>query len=295
MDYKKEYLLQLLTACTNKLRLDTSKLELVALLKEEINRSGDPTELFRNMKRITEFAKLAIKLNEFYLFISTSRIDYQTISQRFHSHTDTLLKDLSPFLDSLSGLRFREAINRLNGSSNLEKTVTKTDNGLPVIDFSAPKGHRIINIEAVTEAITAPESEVQEIEETVESSYETLDFAKFESAVLSPIKGLDELLKQILNEEMPKGELSFYSQVMYSNYKMAVKFNSETVARMHKTVSKALLMIRDGDLKPTKTMIESVRACLIVIVAIVRNKDIDFKVYLDNAEEFSAGLLENKK
>lgn len=292
MDYRKEYLLQLLTSCSNRLRLDTAKLELIVLLKEEITKNEEPEDLFRKMKRITEFAKLAIKLNECYQYISSGKIDYQNISRQFSSHIDSLLRDLSPFLDSLSGVRFKEAMLRLTEPQS--KGMQKESGGYtPVIDFSAPKGQRILNAFDFQKQ-EPPAKEPEPEEETPEPVEELLDFAKFESAVMAPIRDLDELLKKMANAEMPRGDISYYSQVMFTNHNLAVKFKSDTVARMHKTVSKALLLIRDGVMKPEKETIESIRACLIVIVAVVRNKDIDFKVYLDNAERFSSELLGRK-
>jgi hypothetical protein len=41
---------------------------------------------------------------------------------------------------------------------------------------------------------------------------------------------------------------------------------------------------------PGKEVIENLRACLIVIVAVVRGKDVDINNYLNKAEEFGNKL-----
>jgi hypothetical protein len=55
---------------------------------------------------------------------------------------------------------------------------------------------------------------------------------------------------------------------------------------MHKIISLALDSISKGKLLVDKTIIESLRACLIVIVAVVKRKDVDITGYLNRAEDF---------
>jgi len=47
-----------------------------------------------------------------------------------------------------------------------------------------------------------------------------------------------------------------------------------------------LYEINNGKLLVDKTVIESLRACLIVIVAVVKRKEVDITGYLNRAEEF---------
>ena len=49
---------------------------------------------------------------------------------------------------------------------------------------------------------------------------------------------------------------------------------------------KALKLIKSQELVPGKNVIESMRACLIVIVAVVRGKEVDITNYLNKAEDF---------
>jgi hypothetical protein len=55
---------------------------------------------------------------------------------------------------------------------------------------------------------------------------------------------------------------------------------------MHTIISHALLLLGSGEIKPLKEIIESIRACLIVIVAVVRGKEVDITNYLNRAEAF---------
>lgn len=56
---------------------------------------------------------------------------------------------------------------------------------------------------------------------------------------------------------------------------------------MHRIAAKALYLIANKKLEAKKDIIESVRACLIVIAAVVKSKEVDIKNYLNKAEKFS--------
>jgi hypothetical protein len=55
---------------------------------------------------------------------------------------------------------------------------------------------------------------------------------------------------------------------------------------MHLIIGKTLLLIKNRDMMPGKELINALRACLIVIVALVKNKEVDITAYLHRAEEF---------
>ncbi|MCC6550785.1 MAG: hypothetical protein IT279_12015 [Ignavibacteriaceae bacterium] len=290
MNFIKDYLIQVLTDCSNKLRLDSSKLEVITLLKEQIHKAESPEVLFRNMKKVTEFAKLAIRLNEIYIYLNTSKIDFRTISHKFEEHSELLLKDLTPFLDVLTAVRFQKAMEKVlffNGSPVLSPGQTSA-----VIDFSAPKGSRISSEPPAAISIEPePQSIKDEDTSEPEPDDEELSYQQYESRILQPVKGLDEILKALSNGEFNKDDLTHYSKLLLWNSQIAFKFGTDIVGKMHLIIAKAIPMIRDGELKPTKEIIESIRACLIVIVALVRNKDVDIKMYIDRAEEFGKKIL----
>lgn len=289
MDFIKDYLIQVLTDCSNKLRLDSSKLEVITLLKEQIYKSESPEVLFRNMKKVTEFAKLAIRLNDIYVYLNTTKIEFRTISKKFEEHSDLLLKDLTPFLDILTGVRFQKAMEKVLFFSG--SAVMNPGQVSAIIDFSAPKGSRVTT-ESLHQNTEEPEPENQDTEIPDDPDHDSdMTYQQYESRILHPIRGLDEILKALLSGEYNADDLTHYSKLILWNSQIAMKFGTEIVAKMHLIVAKALPMIRDGELKPTKDTIESIRACLIVIVALVRGKGVDIKMYIDRAEEFGKKIL----
>ena len=62
---------------------------------------------------------------------------------------------------------------------------------------------------------------------------------------------------------------------------------------MQKIVSEAFKRIISGNLLINKSVIESLRACLIVVAAVVKGKEVDITDYLNRAEKFGKRFLEN--
>ena len=81
---------------------------------------------------------------------------------------------------------------------------------------------------------------------------------------------------------------------MDENSVLSRKIGFEILAGMHRIISRALILIRNRDLMPGKEVIENLRACLIVIVAVVRGKDVDINNYLNKAEQFGNQIIKIK-
>ena len=81
MDLVKHYIIQSIIIASNNLRLNNQQIEVVALLKEAINKSDNLSDDLINMKKITELSLLAIRLNEIYNSLTQSQIDFLKISE----------------------------------------------------------------------------------------------------------------------------------------------------------------------------------------------------------------------
>jgi hypothetical protein len=278
MDLIKHYINQSITIAANNLRLNNQQIEVVALLKQTISKSEYLSDDLINMKKITELSLLAIRLNEIYNSLTQNPIDLLKISDQFKEHSRYLIKDLGHMLDITTPDAFKNAIEKLNGAIVFPKEEIK-------IDLSK----RIPDEEPFTK------SETEEIKEKIIFS-EDLDnedediIQKFEPTILGPIKPLDNLLKKISNNDIDYEELIKFSQIMDYNADLSAKIGFEILSGMHRIVSKALILIKNRELMPGKEVIENLRACLIVIVAVVRGKDVDINNYLNKAEEFGNKL-----
>ncbi len=279
MDLIKQYINQSITIAANNLRLNNQQIEVVALLKEAINKSEDLSDDLINMKKITELSLLAIRLNEIYNFLTQSPIDLLKISDQFKEHSRQLIKDLGHMLDISTPSSFKTAIEKLKSGISFPKEEINVDLSKRVSDeepFSKPESEKIKE-----KIILEDEKEEIDDDELIQ---------KFESTIISPIKPLDNLLKKLSTEEVDYEDLIKFSKIMSTNGELSKRIGFEILTSMHNIIAKALILIRNRDLMPGKEVIENLRACLIVIVAVVRGKEVDISNYLNKAEEFGNQL-----
>jgi hypothetical protein len=119
-----------------------------------------------------------------------------------------------------------------------------------------------------------------------EKEDEDLFFQNYETLILKPIKPIDLMLKNISENNIDQNEIIKFAHIMKNNGEQSSKIGFEIISNMHKVVSKALFLINVNKLAVSKDVVESLRACLIVIVAVVRGKEVDITNYLNKAEEF---------
>lgn len=261
MDFIKQYITQSINAASNNLRLSSHQIEIIALLKDVIYKSNDLSSDLINMKKITELSTLAIRLNEIYNYLTQNQVDLLRLSDQFKEHSRFLIKDLSYMLENVTPSAFQKAVSKLN--------YKPVESGEIKIDLS--KRH------VEEELFTKPEeNRIKEklvLDDAAED--EDLFFQNFESSILKPIKPLDNLLKEMSRNEVDYDQINSFAKVMKENGVLSTKIGFEIIANMHSIVSKSLFLIRNRDLMPGKEVIENIRACLIVIVAVVKGKEVD--------------------
>ncbi len=273
MNLIKQYIIQSVTSATNSLRLSTQKIEVVGLLKELISRSDDLENDIKKMKKITQFSTLAIRLNEIYNFLTQTQVDMVKLSDKFREHSQYLIKDLNNMLEMVNPVSFKEAFDDLyEGKKSVTLEEISVDlSGRSADDISFEKDTR----ETIKEKMIMDEEKEDDV-----------FFQNYESTVLKPIKPLDAMLKSLAGGEADEQDLISFADTLSHNAEVSNRAGFEIIANMHKIVAKALKLIKSNDLTPDKETIESMRACLIVIVAVVRGKEVDITNYLNRAEEF---------
>ncbi len=295
MDLIKQYIIQSITAASNNLRLSSEKIEVVALLREAITKSNDLKSDISEMKKITELSTLAIRLNEIFNYLSQSQVDLFKFSEKFKEHSQYLIKDLNHMLDMVNPLTLKKSLDKISDKSkNIPDMPAQVQNG------GTKNGHGI-NVDLSKrkyEESTFEKSESEQIKEKLifdeEKEEETFFIQNYEAEILKPIKPLDEMLKQLSRNEINPDEVLNFARIMQANGEISSKIGFDIISNMHQIVSKALFLVRTRDLMPGREVIESMRACLIVIVAVVRGKEVDITNYLNRAEEFGRKLNINK-
>jgi hypothetical protein len=246
------------------------------LLRETITNCEDVGEEFLRMKKSTELSKLAIRLSEIHSFLTLGKVDFVKISEQFREHSRYLIRDLNQFLENVSPQVYKDAFNKINNGDS-----------------------RIIDVELVDRSNLAGQILVNQDEDQNKTDIAN-DFKKpmnslldFEKKILEPIKSLDEILKGLATGKMNHKELNNYSEIMEDNAALSNQRGFKVLAKMHMIVASAFSDIVTGSLIVDKTVIEALRACLIVIVAVVKKKQVDISGYLNRSEEFARKYLKN--
>jgi len=272
LDLIKQYIVQSITAASNNLRLTNHQIEALGLLREVLLNSDDLAADIDKMKTITELSTLAIRLNEIYDYLTRRKIDFFKFSDQFKEHSRYLINDLTNLLEIDNPALIKVAINKLNGVKE------KKESEEIEVNLSKDKANSI--------SFTENENDLQE-ENIEEAAKDEEDFFKsYEELILKPIKPIENMLKQFANNEIKYEDLSRFAEIMKMHGEVSEKKGFEIISNMHRIIYKALKLIISRKLMPGKAVIKSMRACLIVIVTVVRGKDIDIANYLNIAEDF---------
>ncbi len=277
MNLVKVYIVQSLTTASNNLRLNSQQIEVVGLLRETIMNSENLGETLFQMKKSTVLSKLAIRLNEVYNFLTQGKVDFLKISEQFREHSRYLIRDLNQFLENVTPSDYNKAMDLINeidrGEINIELINRElNDDDLLIRESNALKEEIIMQ----------------------DDSDDSESFQNFEEQILAPIKAVDDFLKKLSTGKVDQKELSKYSSIMEKNSLFAGARGFGIISDMHKILFSSFDEIKSGSLVINKSVIESLRACLIVIAAVVKGKELDITDYLNKAEAFGKKYFEGK-
>lgn len=281
MDLIRLYIIQSVQSAANNLRLSTEKIEVVALLKEYLISAKDLEKEILHLKKITEFSKFAIKLGEVYNYIAKDKVDFLKISDKFKEHSGLLVRELNFLLDVITPTIFNQKISTIKEQIEIEQ---KTEDSIlfeqTELSFQEQELEKEKRIENESEKLKE-EYIFQEVK-----SQDNRNVDNYELELLNPIKRLDSLLERIARQDINIEEINYYLELLKNNIKITEKLGFSVLTNMHKIFINALDLIRNKELLPIIPVIEGMRACLIVIVALVRGKDVDITLYLNRAENF---------
>lgn len=277
MDFTKQYITQCISAAANSLRLTTQQIEIVALLKEEILYSQSLLEDFRLMKKITELSTLAIKLGDIFNYLESGTIDFFKISEVFKEHSRNLIRDLSILLESSNPTSFKSALDKMK---NLKSDFNSND---------------VKSVHQSNYSSTQSELESDRLKERfiLEDENEDLLLQQYEANILSPIKPFDEFINRIQHNQYEVEEISYYINIFSNNLSSSKKLGFDLIANMNLIIKNTLELLKNRKLNLDKDVVDGLRACLIVTVAIIKNKEIDITNFLNKADQLNRKILAN--
>ncbi|TSA27331.1 MAG: hypothetical protein D4R68_05750 [Ignavibacteriales bacterium] len=287
MDLAKQYIIQCIVAAANNLRLSSEKIETVAILRERLNNCESLSEEIKNFKKITELSKLGIKLGDLQNFIDNGKIEFVKLSDKFKEHSYGLVKELNGVLDIFTPQATRMSFQKFDISGlNIDLTNQKI-NSFDTIVQSPPEIElpRRSRADELREAIIFEELNKEN----------DFNFENFEEKVLRPVKELDPFLNRVLKYEYTENEINSHIKIMFENAELSKKVGFEILSNMHSIFAKGLELINQKKIAPSSNVVESLRACLIVIVAVVRGKEVDITNYLTRAENFGKTISPKQK
>jgi hypothetical protein len=291
LDLAKQYLSQCLVAAANNLRLSSEKIETVAILRERLTSSENLTEEIKNFKKVTELSKLGIRLSEIQSFIESGKLEFSKLSDKFKEHSYGLVRELNSVLDVLTPQTTRATL------AKFDKTTTDIELGKNNSTISVDKSETIIQNE--TEIELPRRSRADELREAIifdELSKDTgFNFENFEENVLRHVKELDSFLDKVVKYDFTENEINRYIKLMNENAELSKGVGFEILSNMHNIFSKGLELIKQKKISVSSNVVESLRACLIVIVAVVRGKEVDITNYLTRAENFGITIFPKQK
>ncbi len=286
MNLVKQYIVQAIITASNNLRLSSEKIEVVAILREHLLKCSSVEHEIAQMKKVTSLSKFAIKLDEIYRFIATSKIDFLKISERFKEHSHALIRELSNVLDVVTPPNMKSILAEISGKPVDVNLSEKKSKSAEVDDIEIHQPQSQIS---KTEPTYAERMLLEDIK-----GNEEIDFEEFERAILKPIKELDTFFKKLESLNYTGEEIKKFHELMDANTKLSEKVGLEIITNMHRIITRSFELIRENNLTPIKETVEGMRACLIVIVAVVRQKDIDITSYLSKAERFGKSVFAGK-
>lgn len=288
LNLAKQYIIQSIISAANSLRLSSEKIETVAILRERLNSAENLFEEIKNLKKVTELSKLGIKLGELQIFIESGKIDFAKLSDKFKEHSYSLVRELNYVLDVVTPQMMRGIFQKFeNEIINVDLTKRNAEENGDALDASS----KTSNIPKRSRADELKEALIFE-ELNKDNGF---NFESFEEKVLRPVKELDAFLNRVQKYDFTENEISSYIKIMNENGGLAQKVGFEILSSMHKIFASGLELINNKKIAPSPNIIDSLRACLIVVVAVVRGKEVDITNYLTRAENFGKSIQQNKK
>lgn len=284
MNFFKQYILQALSLATNNLRLSPDRVETVAYLKDYLNNSEDIEKEIAMMKTKTELSKFAIKLGEAYKFVSGSNVDFLKLTDVFKEHSNNLIVELSNVLDMVTTEKLKEI---------LAPVINEVELAIDLGDIESTKNiptqlyEETSNDKKESEEIDSLKEELI-LEEVTE--HDKFDFADFEEKILKPVSKLEKMLKELEADNVPDEDLKKFISLIKKHAEISEEIGFNILAEMHTVLYTALMKVQNKEVMVDKKLVESMRACLIVIVAIVRSKDVDITNYINRAEKLGKYL-----
>ncbi len=282
----KTYLEQCFNNAVNELHLKAGQVEIISKLRELLFDSESVLNEIERMKKNTELSTFAIRLNEAYNFIESNEIDFSSVSHHFNEHSEKLAQSLKKLIDEFDWQNFQRIVARLH-ELELVNSESKTENTEPVefmLEYQPTENDNDETLEMKSDFILDDELLQRDI-----------SFDEYKEKVLDSIKNMDALLNDLQDGNYSDEQIMKCLRTVEINKTLSEKHNFDIITRMHQTFEDSLRLIQKNVIKINKQLIYAMRSCLIVIVAIIKDKKVDITEFLKRAEFLGKEIEKLKK
>lgn len=252
-NFSKQYILGCISFAGNNLKLTSDKIEKIKYLKKIINSEHSIEKIISNLKKLTIFSKFGIKLGEILEQIEVGNLDFLNMTSNFKNHSHNLVIPLKELLEDSN----REALLEVS-ETFVKKKETRQDFFLK--PFTVYKDHNFNELKI--------DKIIENIKEFSVEFEKSLDFS--------------EWLKKILSFQKT---FNLYKQIF-------LEIGFITNANMLSILELYLFLYEKKVFKVYKEELEEVRAVLIVVLAISKDKKADIIPFIKKAEAFGMKLSE---
>lgn len=275
---RKNFIIQAINYTSENFKLSYRDLETLSVLREFLNSNENVELQINKMKKITELSKLGVRLNGLFRFISNEDIDFLKISEQFKNESMIIRDELKNLLDSQTPNSIRLILKRTNQFETNVENIEISDSGIR-------KNKKQLSDKSEVERL----KEEYILEDNNFSN--NLDFEEYKDKILRPIKKLDNLLGNLKAGKFEEEEIEPFLKQMKENTKLSKEAGFELITKMHSVFTDSLELIYHKKISITSDLIENMRACLIVIVALIKKKEVDITGYLNKAEKLEIKIL----
>ncbi len=274
-DITKTYLEQCFDKALTGIQLKAGQVEIVTKLRELLFKGNNIKGIIERMKKSTELSTFGIKVGEAYAFIEENEIDFSSVSHHFNEHTEKISQTIRNLIESVSWENFQRTIARLNELELAEEEGKKEKEEQIefMLDYKPTENDDEETLEMKKDFILDDEVLIRDI-----------SFDEYREKILDSVKKIDELLNNLQENNYNDELLLKCIKTVETNKTLSENHNFEIITKMHGILADSLKLVGRDIVKINNQLIYAMRSCLIVIVAIIKDKKVDITEFLERAE-----------
>jgi hypothetical protein len=247
VSWEREYIVQTFVTAANNLSINSHRLLLINLVKEFLYDCEDLDYAISEMKKITVLSKFAVRIGLINKY-TKEKPDFFNVSSKFNSDYINLIPVVNELLDSLNSNFLVKKFNEISNNINMR------DNMIINEDTSYKEGY----------------------------NFEDGDFNE---KLVNHIKWVDSFLNRFEeNDASFMEKVDIRAELLLLNH-FAKDNIEENLVEMFEIFRDLLLILVDRDIQ-NEELVESLRASMIVLVATIKHKEIDFEPYVKRARAY---------